>query len=42
MAFSKLEQAMALVIGLDIAKPGTSRAAAKAAINLESSSKIMN
>lgn len=34
MAFSKLEQAMALVIGLDIAKPGTSRAAAKAAINL--------
>ena len=34
MAFSKLEQAMALVIGLDIAKPGTSRQAAKAAVNL--------
>ena len=34
MAFSKLEKAMALVIGLDIARPGTSRAAAKAAVNL--------
>ena len=32
MAFSKLEKAMALVIGLDIATPGFSRAAAKAAI----------
>jgi hypothetical protein len=32
MAFSKLEQAMALVIGLDIAAPGFSRAAAKAAV----------
>ena len=34
MAFSKLEKAMALVIGLDIARPGTSRAAAKAAVRL--------
>ena len=34
MAFSNLEKAMALVIGLDIARPGTSRAAAKAAENL--------
>ena len=34
MAFSKLEKAMALVIGLDIARPGTSRQAAKAAVNL--------
>ena len=34
MAFSKLEKAMALVIGLDIARPGTSRAAAKAAVSL--------
>ena len=34
MAFSNLEKAMALVIGLDIARPGTSRAAAKAAVNL--------
>ena len=34
MAFSKLEKAMALIIGLDIAKPGTSRAAAKGAVNL--------
>lgn len=34
MAFSKLEKAMALIIGLDIAKPGTSRAAAKAAVQL--------
>ena len=33
MAFSKLEKAMALVIGLDIAAPGFSRAAAKAAVN---------
>ncbi len=32
MAFSKLEKAMALVIGIDIATPGFSRAAAKAAI----------
>ena len=32
MAFSNLEKAMALVIGLDIARPGTSRAAAKAAV----------
>ena len=32
MAFSKLEQAMALVIGLDIATPGFSRTAAKAAV----------
>jgi hypothetical protein len=32
MAFSKLEKAMALVIGLDIAAPGFSRAAAKAAV----------
>lgn len=30
--FSRLEQAMALLIGLDIARPGTNRAAAKAAI----------
>ena len=34
MAFSRLEKAMALLIGLDIAKPGTSRAAAKAAVRL--------
>jgi len=34
MAFSNLEKAMALVIGLDIARPGTSRAAAKAAVQL--------
>ena len=33
MAFSKLEKAMALVIGLDIARPGTSRATAKALVN---------
>ena len=33
MAFSKLEKAMALVIGLDIARPGFSRAAAKAAVS---------
>ena len=32
MAFIKLEKAMALVIGLDIAAPGFSRAAAKAAV----------
>jgi hypothetical protein len=32
MAFSKLEKAMALVIGLDIAAPGFSRAAAKSAV----------
>lgn len=34
MAFSNLEKAMALVIGLDIARPGTSRAAAKQAVRL--------
>ena len=34
MAFSKLEQAMALIIGVDLARPGTSRQAAKAAVNL--------
>ena len=33
MAFSRLEKAMALVIGLDIARPGFSRAAAKAAVS---------
>jgi len=33
MAFSNLEKAMALVIGLDIARPGTSRATAKALVN---------
>ena len=32
MAFSKLEKAMALIIGLDIAAPGFSRGAAKAAV----------
>ena len=32
MAFSNLEKALALVIGLDIATPGFSRAAAKAAV----------
>ena len=32
MAFSNLEKAMALIIGLDIAAPGFSRAAAKAAV----------
>jgi hypothetical protein len=32
MAFSNLEKAMALVIGLDIAAPGFSRSAAKAAV----------
>ena len=32
MAFSNLEKAMAAVIGLDIARPGTSRAAAKKAV----------
>jgi len=32
MVFSKLEKAMALIIGIDIAAPGFSRAAAKAAI----------
>jgi len=32
MAFSRLEKAMALIIGLDIAAPGFSRAAAKAAV----------
>ena len=34
MAFSRLEKAMGLVIGLDLAKPGTSRHAAKAALSL--------
>ena len=34
MAFSKLEKAMALIIGLDIARPGTSRAAAKQAVRI--------
>ena len=34
MAFSNLEKAMAAVIGLDIARPGTSRAAAKQAVAL--------
>jgi len=33
MAFSRLEKAMALVIGLDIATPGFSRNAAKAAVS---------
>lgn len=32
MAFSNLEKAMALIIGLDIAVPGFSRSAAKAAV----------
>ena len=32
MAFSNLEKAMAAVIGIDIARPGTSRAAAKRAV----------
>jgi len=34
MAFSKLEKAMALIIGLDIAAPGFSRLAAKQSIRL--------
>ena len=34
MAFSNLEKAMALIIGLDIARPGTSRAAAKQAVRI--------
>jgi hypothetical protein len=34
MAFSNLEKAMAAVIGLDIARPGTSRAAAKRAVEV--------
>jgi len=34
MAFSNLEKAMALIIGLDIAAPGFSRAAAKQAIRV--------
>ena len=34
MAFSNLEKAMGLVIGLDLARPGTSRQAAKAAITM--------
>ena len=34
MAFSNLEKAMALVICLDLARPGTSRQAAKAAISI--------
>ena len=32
MAFSNLEKAMALIIGLDIATPGFSRSAAKVAV----------
>jgi len=32
MAFSNLEKAMALIIGLDVAAPGFSRSAAKAAV----------
>ena len=32
MAFSNLEKAMAAVIGLDLARPGTTRAAAKQAL----------
>ena len=32
MAFSNLEKAMGLVIGLDLARPGTSRQLAKAAV----------
>jgi hypothetical protein len=34
MAFSNLEKAMALIIGLDIAAPGFSRAAAKQAVRI--------
>ena len=34
MAFSNLEKAMAAVIGLDIARPGFSRAAAKQAVSV--------
>jgi len=34
MAFSNLEKAMALIIGIDIATPGFSRLAAKQSINL--------
>jgi hypothetical protein len=34
MAFSNLEKAMALIIGIDIATPGFSRMAAKQSINL--------
>jgi len=34
MAFSNLEKAMALIIGLDIAAPGFSRAAAKQAVRV--------
>jgi len=34
MAFSKLEKALALAVGLDIAAPGTSRKAATAAVKL--------
>jgi len=32
MAFSRLEKAMGAVIGIDLVRPGTSRAAAKAAV----------
>ena len=32
MAYSNLEKAMAILIGLDIVRPGTSRTAAKAAV----------
>ena len=34
MAFSNLEKAMAAVIGLDLARPGTTRAAVKAAVRM--------
>ena len=34
MAFSRLEKAMAAVIGIDIARPGTTRAAARALVSL--------
>ena len=30
--FSRLEKALAALVGLDIARPGTNRAAAKAAV----------
>ena len=34
MAFSNLEKAMGAIIGLDLARPGTSRAAAKQALSM--------
>ena len=34
MVFSNLEKAMAAIIGIDIARPGTTRAAAKALVSL--------